>query len=178
MTRRLHRSALFALLALSSVASAQTTLFEDHLRRGVELRRAGHDLESIAEFEAAHALSPEPRASAQLGLAYQAVGRWLDAERLLHVALAASDDAWVTRNRAALDRALAVVAGHVGRLHVSGDVIGAEVRVDGAVIATLPMSEPAPVLAGTINLEVTAPGREPVSRRFTVEPGALVRESV
>jgi tetratricopeptide (TPR) repeat protein len=175
---RLSLPLLALTVALPSLAAAQPAPFEEHLRRGVELRRAGRDLESIAEFEAAHRLSPEPRTSAQLGLACQAVGRWLDADRLLREALAAPDDAWVTRNRAALDRALAVVAGHVGRLEVSGDVPGAEVRVDGSLVATLPMAAPAPVLAGLVTLDVTAPGHEPVSRRFTVEPGALVRESV
>ncbi|MFO0607938.1 MAG: PEGA domain-containing protein [Polyangiales bacterium] len=175
---RLSLALLAFALALPSLAGAQPAPFEEHLRRGVELRRAGRDLESIAEFEAAHRLSPEPRASAQLGLACQAVGRWLDADRLLREALAAPDDAWVARNRTALDRALAVVAGHVGRLEVSGDVPGAEVRVDGALVGTLPMAAPAPVLAGLVTLDVTAPSHEPVSRRFTVEPGALVRESV
>lgn len=169
---------LASMLALSGVARAQTSPVDEHLRRGVDLRRAGRDDESVREFEAAYALSREARTAALLGLVRQALGRWLDADRLLREALATPDDPWVTRNRASLDAALEVVSRHVGRLLVRGNVEGAEVRVDDALVATLPMTEPARVLAGTVSLEVRAPGYETASRRFVVDPSLLVQEFV
>jgi hypothetical protein len=167
-----------ALLTHAGLAHAQTSPVDEHLRRGVDLRRAGRDDESVREFEAAYALSREARTAAQLGLVRQALGRWLDADRLLREALATPDDPWVTRNRASLDAAFEVVNRHVGRLLVRGNVEGAEVRVDDALVATLPMTDPARVLAGTVSLEVRASGYETVSRRFVVDPSLLVQEFV
>ncbi len=151
---------------------------EAHLRRGVELRRAGHDDEALAEFVEAHRIAPGPRTCAQLGLARQAVGDWLDADRLLRESLASPDDPWVSRNRASLESVLAVTATHVGSLDVRANVPGAEVRLDGVTVATLPTREPLRVLAGMVSMEVSAPGHVTVLRRFVVDPGASVRESV
>lgn len=175
---------MFAALALlPQLASAQPTdatreRVEEHLRRGVELRRTGHDDEAVAEFEAAYRLAPGPRTTAQLGLARQAVGAWLDADRLLRESLASTDDPWVSRNRAALESMLAVTANHLGTLEVRANVPGASVVMDGVTVATLPMSAPLRVLSGVVSLEVTAPGYAAVARRFVVDPGSTVRESV
>jgi hypothetical protein len=163
----------------SNVAQTVTSeSVEGHLRRGVELRRAGRDDEAVAEFVEAHRLAPGPRTAAQLGLARQATGAWLDADRLLRESLASPDDPWVTRNRAALESMLAVTATHLGTLDVRANVPGARVRLDGAAVATLPLQEPLRVLSGVVSLEVSAPGHVTVSRRFVIDPGATVRESV
>lgn len=163
---------------LSATASAQPVAVDEHLRRGVDLRRAGRDDEAVGEFAEAYRLAPGPRTAAQLALARQALGAWLDADRLLREALSAPSDPWVARNRAALDAALAVVGHHLGSLEVRANVEGADLRVDGRAVARLPMTRPVPVLAGAISVEVAAPGYETASRRFIVDPGALVRESV
>lgn len=181
----LRASVVFAACALATASAraqpsgaAAPDAVEGHLRRGVELRRAGHDDEALAEFVEAHRLAPGPRTCAQLGLARQAVGDWLDADRLLRESLASPDDPWVSRNRASLEAVLAVTATHVGTLDVRANVPGAEVRLDGVTVATLPAREPLRVLAGMVSMEVSAPGHVTVLRRFVVDPGASVRESV
>ncbi len=151
---------------------------EEHLRRGVALRRAGHDDEAVAEFVEAYRLAPGPRTAAQLGLVRQATGAWLDADRLLRESLASPDDPWVSRNLAALQSMLAVTGTHLGTLEVRANVPGARVRLDGVEVATLPLREPLRVLSGVVSLDVSAPGHVTVSRRFVVDPGATVRESV
>lgn len=151
---------------------------EEHLRRGVALRRAGHDDDAVAEFVEAYHLAPGPRTAAQLGLVRQATGAWLDADRLLRESLASPDDPWVSRNRAALQSMLAVTATHLGTLEVRANVPGAEVRLDGVAVATLPLQEPLRVLSGMVTMDVSARGHVTVSRRFVVDPGATVRESV
>lgn len=189
VTNSLRRGALSLglLLAFPAVSFGQTTPplqppsssdVDEHLRRGVDFRRAGQDEDAAREFEAAYRAAPEARIAAQLGLARQALGQWLDADRLLREALAAPDDAWVTRNRAALEGALTMVARHVGTLVVRGNVPGAEVLVEGTVVATLPMPEPVRVLAGTLSMDVRAPGHVTVSRRVIIDPGMHARESV
>ena len=102
-----HARALMAgvTLAWAAPAAAQETPATALLREGIELRRAGRDAEALARFERAHAVEPSPRTLAQMGLAEQALGRWVRAEAHLRAALAPRDDAWIERNRAALDAA-------------------------------------------------------------------------
>jgi tetratricopeptide (TPR) repeat protein len=98
---------LVSLAVMGGPAGAQT--LDEHLRAGFALRQRGAEVEALARFEAAWALSATPRVAAQLGLAHQALGRWLEADRFLRLALAAADDPWVVRNRASLTVALGVV---------------------------------------------------------------------
>lgn len=168
-----------AILFTGSVAYAQPTPadpVEEHLRRGVDLRRSGQDDAALTEFEAAYALRREPRTAAQLGLACQVGGRWERAETLLRDALAAPGDPWVARNRAALEGARDVVARHLATVELVSDVAGARVRVNGADVGTLPLAAPLRVLAGTVVLEVTAEGYEPLTLRFVAGAGETLRE--
>ena len=58
---------------------------------------------------------------------------WVSAETDLVAALATDSDAWITKNRAALDGALGVIRRHIGSLEVRG-ADGAEILVDGAPV--------------------------------------------
>lgn len=101
----------------------------DLLRRGVELRVAGDDAGALLLFEQARQLAPElGRVRGQIGLAQHALGRWVDAEGSLELALR-SDDPWVARHRAELAGSLEVAGAHVGTLVVTADE-GVEVSVD------------------------------------------------
>ncbi|MFO0650171.1 MAG: hypothetical protein U0326_28375 [Polyangiales bacterium] len=178
----LRSLALSLALVLTPLSlSAQTQPIdpvEEHLRLGVELRRSGHNDEALVEFEAAYGLRREPRTAAQLGLASQAVGRWLRADALLREGLAAPDDPWITRNRAALDGALSVVGRHLATVELLGDVAGARVRVNGEDAGTLPLAAPVRVVAGTVAVDVTAEGYEALSLRFVASAGEILRERI
>jgi hypothetical protein len=175
---------LACLLASGTVAAQPLPgdALEARLRRGVELRRAGQDEAAFAEFEAAHALRAEPRTAAQLALVCQATGRWIRAEVLLREALAAPDDAWVRRNRVALEGALAVAERHLATLEVVGGAAEqeahAQVRLNDEAVGTLPLARPVRVVAGAAVLEVRAEGFDPFVRRFEIAPGERVRERV
>lgn len=169
-------ASLLALLLSPPAAFAQTDPVEERLRRGVDLRRAGHEDEARAEFEAAYGLRREPRTAAQLGLACQAGGEWVRADALLREALAAPTDAWITRNRAALEGARAMAERHLATVHLVGDVAGARVRVNGADAGALPLAAPLRVLAGSVTLELSAEGHEPLTLRFVTAAGETLRE--
>jgi hypothetical protein len=147
------------------------------VRHGVELRQRGDDAGALAEFQRAHSRSEEPRVLAQLALAEQAMGRWLDADRHLRAALRSDADPWIARNRAALHQSEEQLGAHLGRLRVSGSVEGAEVFANDERVATLPMAEPARVVVGTNVIEVRAPGYVTMTRRVQVEPGQESRET-
>lgn len=145
---------------------------EDLIRQGVALRRDGRDAEARDLLSRAYQASPTPRGAAQLGLVDQALGRWVEAERYLQIALAA-DDPWVSENRRPLEAARVFVAEHLAELEVIGPP-GAEARVDGTLLGTLPMP-PARVVAGRLGLEVSAPGSIAVLRTVVVAPGQRAR---
>src|SRR5258708_5335035 len=88
------------------------------LQHGVELRREHRDQEALEVFTQALSLAPTPVARAQMALAKQALGRWIDAERDLSEALASDRDAWIAKNRDALDGALADIVSHLAWLRV------------------------------------------------------------
>lgn len=114
------------------------------LRRGVELRRQGDDAAALAAFTAAYAALPDARAAAQLATTHQALGHWVEADRLLGEALAAASDPWIVRGtRAALAAAAAEIARHLGTLDVVGETVGAEALLDGRVVGRLPARGPA-----------------------------------
>lgn len=179
MARRSWSRRIFAaclvLLAWTGEALAEDA--ESLLRRGIEQRRRGEDTEALASFQAAHELDPTPRAKAQIGLAEQALGRWLDADKHLGEALSAGVDPWIVKNREALEGARATVEKHLGWLSVTADAEGAELWIDGARRGSLPLSSPVRLVAGTAVVEVRAPGHEPVQRRVEVTAGATSRET-
>jgi tetratricopeptide (TPR) repeat protein len=162
-------------LALAGAARADDA--ESLVRQGIELRKQGKDAEALERFRAARAIEPTPRAAAQVGLAEQALGRWLDAEEHLREALSAAGDPWIGKNREALEGALALVGKHLGWLEVTTDAPGAEIWIDGERRAALPLSAPLRVAAGTAVVEARAAGYEPVRRRVEVPPDGHVREA-
>lgn len=151
---------------------------ERHLRRGVELRQSGRDEDALEEFREAYRLSPDPRSAGQLGLVLQALGQWVEAQRRLREAISSADHEWIVRNREALQQALTVVEQRVGSLLVRSNVAGAEIIVEGRVIATLPMREPVSVLAGSVTILVRASGYLSINRQMQLRGGEVLRETV
>jgi hypothetical protein len=148
------------------------------LERGNELRRAGRDEEALQVFERAQAKHPSPQARAQVALAEQALGRWVDAERDLAQALAADDNPWIAKNHAELIGALAHIRAHLGQLEILGSPAGATVLLNGARVGTLPLASPLTVAVGEAVVGVAADGYTPLSRKVTIEPGRLAREVI
>jgi len=158
--------------------AASATDAEALLVQGVKLREQGQDQEALTAFERAYALLPTPRALAQRALAEQALGGWAQAETHLSEALTASADPWITRNRQALEGALAVIREHLGQLQVNGGIAGAELRLDGQLVGTLPLAAPLRIVVGRSLLEVALAGHYPVRREITIKAGSLSTEII
>jgi hypothetical protein len=175
-------SALLAFTLMNSGASPAFAAPDDAdaealISRGIELREHGKDDEALGVFKKAFAKSPTPRARAQVALAEQALGLWTAAEGDLVLCLAAGDDAWITKNRGALEGALAVVRRHLGSLEIRG-TDGADVFLDGVRLGTLPGTAPFRVEAGRRTLEVRAKGFHPSARNVEIGAGSVTRETV
>jgi len=175
-------SAILAVTVLSAgsgraLAAPENAEAEALINRGIDLREHGKDDEALAVFKQALAKSPSPRARAQVGLAEQALGLWTPAESDLAACLAAGDDPWITKNRGALEGALAVVRRHLGSLEIRG-TDGAEVLLDGVRLGTLPAAAPFRVEAGRRTLELRAKGFHPSARNVEIGAGTVTRETV
>jgi hypothetical protein len=179
LARRADIVVALAIMTLALPARAQKDIdaAEKLVRRGVELRKAGHDEEALEAFRSAFQTTPNPRAQAQMGLAEHALGHWVDAERNLNGALQAERDPWITKNAAALRQSLTAVGQHLGSLHITGTPPGARVVVDEREMGRLPFTAPVRVPAGEILVTVSAPGFIDISRKLTVGTGGLVRDT-
>ncbi len=179
-TRRRHAAgALLCALTLAAPAPAlaQTADVRALLREGFAARSAQRDADALRAFEAAWAVDRSAATLAQVALAEQALGRWVDAERHLLEALAASDP-WIARNTPTLRAALAAVREHLGSLSLEGRPAGAAVLVDDRPAGTLPLPAPLRVPVGTVVLRITAPGHHPLERPVVVAARATLREEV
>ena len=148
------------------------------IREGLALRRNGNDEGALEKFTQAATIRRSGRALAQIALAEQAIGRWIEAEAHLKEALALRDEAWIAKNRPLLESALADISGHLGMLEVSGNVAGAVVKVNGAVRGRLPLRVPMRVPSGSLTVELEAEGHYPLARTVVVLAGGRARESL
>jgi hypothetical protein len=161
----------------AATSEAQATSEGDQLiERGLKLREQGRDADALPLFERANALEPSPRACAQLALANQALGKWVEAERGLMTALDAADDAWVMQRREPLEKALATVRSQLGWLEVEANVPGAAISVDESLVGVAPLAGPLRVAGGLVHLKVTASGYLPALRLVQVRSGEHAHE--
>ena len=171
-------AALLVLAALAVAPMAHAEGADALIEQGITLREAGKDAEALEQFQKAYALSPTPRALAQMALAEQALGRWVVAEAHLVRAARSVQDAWIMKNRAALDGALVTIAKHLGDLEIAGGLEGAEVLLDGVGVGKLPLSGPVRAEVGTRTLEIKRDGYYPVSRMVTIATDEPTRVAV
>jgi hypothetical protein len=173
-------AALIAALVAAPVVAAADDVAgqaEAHIVRGRQLREQREDAAALAEFELAHKLHPTPRSLVQIGLAKQALGRWVEAESTLEEALASRGDPYVGRWTSILQGALADIRSHLGELAVEGPA-GAELVVDGRTAGTLPLKAPVRVVAGTVAVELKLAGHLSGLRAVVVPSQQLARETI
>ena len=180
MLRRVHLVLIIVLIASVSLAGpARAAESADQLiRKGLEMRKRGDDLGALPLFEQAYKLSPTPRAAAQRAFCAQALGRWTQVESDLTEALKSPDDAWVKKNRGAIDESLREAKMKVAVIEVVGEPPGADVLVNGKVVGQLPLARPVRIEAGEIDVELRAEGHRPSLKSLHVEGGQYQRIAV
>jgi hypothetical protein len=148
------------------------------VKEGIELRRLHRDADALEAFRRAFALAPAPRTLAQIALAEQALGRFVDAEADLQRAISSGDDPWIRRSARALEVGLADIRTHLGWLELAADVPRASVSVNGVELGEKAFPLRLRVEGGSVVVEVRAPGFAPSRRITSVEPGGSARENV
>jgi hypothetical protein len=138
------------------------------VRQGNQLRSAGDDQSALPLFEKAVQVHPSPRTWAQLGLVEKALGRWAEADRHLTDALKGGQDPWIQKNLTVLEKTLAEVKRQVARIEITGEPVGADVLINGRLVGKVPLPQPVRVNAGTVDIELRAPGYKPTLRTVAV----------
>jgi hypothetical protein len=169
---------MLAGLAAALVAGAPTLAADSErlIQEGVALRRQRDDAAALRKFQEAFQLDQSPRVFAQMGLAEQALGRWVAAFEHLAQALESKQDPWIAKNHVALAGALAVVTEHVGQIEIVGGSPGAEVRIDGVARGALPLKRPLTLNTGTVTIDLSLAGHVPVQRTTVVRARQINRE--
>lgn len=146
------------------------------MQQGVAQRRAGQDQPALESFRQAQAISPSPRILAQIALAEQALGQWVDADHSLRTALADEADPWIGRNRGALETALNAIQNRLATVEITCNVPGAEIQINGRRRGTTPLSAPLRVEAGTANIELSLSGYYSLRRTLELTGSGSFRE--
>lgn len=152
--------------SLASAAPEGTT--ESYVEQGLELRRARRDEAALSAFERAYQTDARPMILAQIGLAEQALGRFVEAEQHLTQSLATTD-AWIDQHRATLEKALSVIAGRLSWLEIAVNAPGAELRVDAQPRSL--DSSPYRLTSGPHTLEVRFASGVTIRRNIELGPG-------
>jgi hypothetical protein len=174
----------FSFLALlltraSSVRADDEAAIESAVQEGIALRRAGNDEGALTLFLELERKNPRSaRVLLHVAAAAQATGRWLLTYEYLRKGAAFNNDPYYVRNRAAVKAVEDAVARHVGQLRVVGRPAGAEVRLSGNLIGTLPFNEPVAVELGSYVLEVSKPGYYSLRRDIVLSPSATLSQEL
>lgn len=152
---------------------------ESLISRGIARRRSGEDAQALELFQQAEQLSPDSvRLQVHLAATHQALGQWEAADRYLTRALDNPTHRYVKKHEGVLAAARRKIDSQIGSLRLHGSPKGAEIRLNGRLVGTLPMDQPIRVQAGIYTLEARLPGHYPVTRSVALAGGALVRESL
>lgn len=151
-------------LSVPRALEAQTALTpaeaSRHFERGYLLAQQGSLEEAISEFKQAYALKPHPSVLYNLGQAYAASGRAVEAVDALGRFLAEAPANDVER-RAHAESLMEYQSQRIGSLNLTVTPVEAQVSVDGVALGPLPLPAPIRLTAGWHSVAVTREGYEP-----------------
>jgi hypothetical protein len=143
------------------------------LREGAALLDSKDYAEALGKFTEAYGLVPSPKIQFNVGLAQEGLARPAEATRAFQAYVdGATGDA--PARRAEAQGRIVALRSRVALLHISADVAGATVAVDGADEGTTPLPRPLVVAPGAHQVVLEAPGAPPWTRAVRGEAGATV----
>ncbi len=161
-------------LRSATVEAQMSTSADTLIEQGVQARSERRDEDALQLFRQAYEAERSPRALAQVALAEQALGRWVDAEKHLIEAASAPEDPWIEKHRAALDQALEVVRDQIASVEVTCKEPGAELWLNGVRVGALPQPLRR-VAVGPLLIELRAEHFDPFRQTVTLERRQVLR---
>jgi tetratricopeptide (TPR) repeat protein len=162
-----------AVLLAAGVArgQSQTEAADRHFRTGVAAFQKGDAYEAVVEFEAAYATSPHFGVLYNLGLAYAAVGRPVEAIATLKRYLEMAGPELQSDRRGQTEAAIASSQKRIGSIRIVAVPANAEVTVDGRAVDPSRTKDPILLAQGTHGVVVKIPGKAADARSVTVRAG-------
>ena len=163
--------ALGAALCAPTLARAQSADPSEaarHFDRGYLLAQQGSLEAAISEFKQAYALSPHPSVLYNLGQAYAASGRAVDAVQTLRKYLEQADPKQDSERRAQAAAIVDYQGQRIGTLKLEIEPAGAELSIDGETLGKAPLAAPIQLTAGPHGLTVAHAGYTPRSLRVEI----------
>jgi hypothetical protein len=148
---------------------------EAFINQGLKAMRKGDYPAALDAFHSAHQARPTTRSRTEIGLAEQALHRWVEAESDLAAALSEVNDAWLEPHRSLIEKALADVRSHLGMMTIESGLRGAQVKINGEPSGFLPLPGPLFLLPGTVQVEIAAPARRLWRNEAQIKLGETVR---
>jgi len=155
-------------------ADAQTTTRAERARGhyvdGITLMRSGDFADAAHQLRTAYALAEHPQIAFDLALVYVELNDPVRATEMMKAAVRGRtqlDEATVKRAR----EVIAELEPEISVVIIETPVRGARVRINGRDVGKTPLGKPAPVRAGEVDIELTAPGKAPGHANLTVKPG-------
>jgi hypothetical protein len=145
------------------------------INQGLKAMRKGAYQAALDAFQRAHQVRPTTRSRTEIGLAEQALHRWVEAEGDLAAALSEEKDAWLEPHRPLIEKALADVRSHLGMLTIESGPRGARVKINGDPSGLLPLPRPLFLLPGTVQIEIAATERRPWRSEVQIKLGETAR---
>jgi tetratricopeptide (TPR) repeat protein len=138
---------------------------------GMALQAGGNAQGALDKYNAAHAIFPTARGTAQKGLAEEMLGDYGSAEPHIKEALKARKDPWIKENKKKLNASLRHMKKDAVTLDVTGDPLGTEVFLNDRSVGVLPLP-PMRIGSGHIVVRAMKQGYTPYEEEIDVLPRA------
>jgi hypothetical protein len=143
------------------------------LREGAALLEHKDYAEALGKFTEAYGLVPSPKIQFNIGLAEEGLARPAEASRAYQAYVdGATGD--TTARRAEAQGRITALRSRVTLLHITSDVAGASVTVDGVDEGTTPLPRPLVVSPGAHQVFLAAPGAMTWTRAVRGDAGATI----
>lgn len=158
---------------------AQTTAeARTHFQRGVRLGEMGSYREAAIEFEAAYRLAPHFAVLFNLGQAYVALARPVDAVEVLRRYLTEGGSALPPSRRSEVQAIIRQQEGRISTVTVEANVDGAVLLIDGVTVGRSPLPAPVRVARGAHQFTAVLEGYRATPRTVDIGGEDNVRVSM
>ena len=156
-------SFVFATNAFSAETDSEKA--KKHFIQGVALYNESNFEAALIEFAASYKYKKNWKVKYYIGIAYQALHRFVEAEKELKAYLEEGGSEIPKEKKAKAEEVLSQVAGVIGSVMLEANVEGALIFMDGKSVEKTPLAGPLSLNVGHYEVEVKKKGYEP----YTVE---------
>jgi hypothetical protein len=180
MARRLLTVGIMAMVvhlvtaAISVAATDPRASAHEHFERGLAAFRQERFAEAAEEFEEAYRISPSFRVLYNIGQVDVALGRSVEAVEAYEKFLNDGGTRIPAERQKEVREALAKEQARIGGITVRTEPDGAEIRLDGRLVGTTPLTRPIRATVGAHTIEVSLSGRPTRVREVKVAGGGEI----